>query len=393
MRTSNSHPWINFQLDLTSASHRVWLLLGEVKSKIEHIRGTPLHPKIQESFYQLSLVKGVLATTAIEGNTLSEEEVSLHLQQRLHLPPSKEYLQREIQNIVDACNLIGGRVFEGEPVEITTDAIKEFNRYVLRGLPLGEDVVPGVFRAHSVLIGPYRGAPAAELDDLMHRLCAWLNEPSWQSGELPLVLGILKAIVGHLYLVWIHPFGDGNGRTARLIEFRFLLSAGVPGVAAHLLSNHYNQTRSEYYRRLAACSKGSGDPLVFIEYALQGFVDGLRAQIDSIRGQQLSVHWTNYVYDQFRGRETEANTRRRKLVLALSNRAEPVTFLDLASMTPELAVSYSRKTTKTLQRDMNELRRMGLVARTGRGYRAVTETMAAFLPKTRAVRKTTGAAS
>lgn len=54
---------------------------------------------------------------------------------------------------------------------------------------------------------------------------------------------IFKAVVAHLYLAWIHPVGDGNGRTARLVEFQILLSSGVPSPAAHLLSNHYNQTR------------------------------------------------------------------------------------------------------------------------------------------------------
>jgi len=41
----------------------------------------------------------------------------------------------------------------------------------------------------------------------------------------------------------IHPFGDSNGRTARLIEFYILLRAGLPDMVSHILSNHYNDTR------------------------------------------------------------------------------------------------------------------------------------------------------
>ncbi|MBW2661693.1 MAG: Fic family protein, partial [Deltaproteobacteria bacterium] len=37
----------------------------------------------------------------------------------------------------------------------------------------------------------------------------------------------------------MHPFGDGNGRTARLLEFEALLSSGVPAPSSQLLSNHY----------------------------------------------------------------------------------------------------------------------------------------------------------
>lgn len=72
-------------------------------------------------------------------------------------------------------------------------------------------------------------------------------------------MAILKAIAAHLYLAWIHPF-DGNGRTARLMELRLLLAAGVTTPATHLLSNHYNLTRGEYYRQLDAASR-TGNPL------------------------------------------------------------------------------------------------------------------------------------
>ena len=56
-----------------------------------------------------------------------------------------------------------------------------------------------------------------------------------------------------------------------------LVISGVPAPAAHLLSNHYNQTRSEYYRQLGRASQSGGDVLPFITYAVRGFVDGLRA--------------------------------------------------------------------------------------------------------------------
>ncbi len=58
--------------------------------------------------------------------------------------------------------------------------------------------------------------------------------------------GVLKAIVAHLYIAWIHPFGDGNGRTARMVEFKICLSSGIAVPAGHLLSNHYNETREAY---------------------------------------------------------------------------------------------------------------------------------------------------
>ena len=115
MRTfERTHPWLRFQVDLRQASPTFWMLLGEAASKCEHIASVPLRPSTAEQLHRLYLAKGVLATTAIEGNTLSEDEVVKHLEGKLQLPPSKEYLGREIDNIVAACNQIAQEVRGGE---------------------------------------------------------------------------------------------------------------------------------------------------------------------------------------------------------------------------------------------------------------------------------------
>ncbi|MCY3923933.1 MAG: Fic family protein [bacterium] len=77
-----------------------------------------------------------------------------------------------------------------------------------------------------------------------------------------------------------HPFADGNGRTARLLEYAILARSGVvPFPAALLLSNHYNLTRDRYYRELEAADR-SGTITGFVQYAVQGLVNGLREQTD-----------------------------------------------------------------------------------------------------------------
>src|SRR5207247_2592567 len=102
---------------------------------------------------------------------------------------------------------------------------------------------------------------------------------------------ILRAIMAHLYIAWVHPFGDGNGRTARVVELDILLRAGVPLVCAHLLSDHYNRTRAHYYRALSMARQ---HPHYFVEYAISGLRDSLVQQITTIRNLQMQVMWTNY---------------------------------------------------------------------------------------------------
>lgn len=87
-----THPWITFRLDLGRFPWSLWMLLGEAQSRIDHLCGVPLRPMTAEMLHRVYLAKGAMATTAIEGNTLSEEDVLKHLDGRLEVPPSKEYL-------------------------------------------------------------------------------------------------------------------------------------------------------------------------------------------------------------------------------------------------------------------------------------------------------------
>jgi len=382
MRTyEETHPWLDFSLDLTHLEYTTWLMLGEAVSKIEHIAGVPLDPDAAQQLHEVYLAKGVLATTAIEGNTLTEDEVREHLAGRLKLPPSRQYLGQEVDNIVAACNHIGTTIILKRSSPITVKEIREYNKLVLRDLPLQEDVVPGGLRKHSVMVGRYRGAPAEDCEFLLRKFCDWLNALDLPKGlEQP--YPILAAIAAHLYFVWIHPFGDGNGRTARLIEFRYLLQAGFPTPAALLLSNFYNLTRTEYYRQLDKAGRVGGDMAGFIAYAVQGLVDQLREQLKVIRELQWDTAWRNYVYERF-GEVSPANLRQRRLVLDLSGMEENdcwVRVTDIPELSARLVHEYGRKSQKTLSRDLNAVEKMGLIEREGRRVRANRRLILAFKP-------------
>jgi Fic family protein len=376
-----THSWITFTHNLRAADRKVWLHLGEAQSKCEHIAGVPLTPDTARELHKVYLAKGAFATTSIEGNTLTEEEVRQRLEGRLQLPKSREYLGTEVDNILEACNEMLKDLRLERPLALTPERIKHFNKLVLRGLEVEEDVVPGEYRTHSVGVASYRGAPAEDIPYLVERLCEWLNGTSFVAPdpELQFAAAIFKAVIAHLYIAWIHPFGDGNGRTARLIEFQLLLQAGVPTPAGQLLSNHYNQTRDHYYRELDRASRSGGQVEGFVQYAIQGFVDGLREQLGYIRNQQWEVTWENYVHSLFHELgETAANRRRKHLVLDLPG--QPIPRAQLRLVTPRVAQDYAGKGEKTLTRDINALIKLGLLVREGRAFRAHREIILAFLP-------------
>jgi Fic family protein len=379
----NTHPWLTFDYRLDFDGNAVlWTLLGEAFSKCQHLAGTPLAPGVAAELSRVYFAKGALATTAIEGNSLTEEEATAIIDGSKVLPPSRRYLQREIENVVRALNAVDATVRAGRPLAISSDWLREQNRQILDGLNVGDHVVPGEFTTARVVVGGYRGAPPRDVPYLIDRLVDWLNEltaDSSGSDDLRFFRAFLAAALGHLYLAWIHPFGDGNGRTARLLECAILARSGlVPWVSSNVLSDHYNRTRNDYYFRLDRASKDR-DITGFLRYAAQGFVDELREQIQLVQQQQVRVSWVNFVHEQFAGKpNTDATARQRTLLLALWN--EPVPIGELRELTPRLAGLYAIKGDKTLTRDVNALVNMGLAIKEGHALRSAIGIMRAFIP-------------
>ncbi len=96
-----SHPWITFRIDLSRAGAEFWMLLGEGRSKVDHLALALLKPVMAEEMLRVYLTKGAQATTAIEGNTLSEDEVAAIVAGSSGARrPSQEYLYREVENIL-----------------------------------------------------------------------------------------------------------------------------------------------------------------------------------------------------------------------------------------------------------------------------------------------------
>lgn len=383
-RYEETHPWINFKAtDINEVLPRHWMLLGEARSKCEHLAGAPLKPDVAEKMYGVTLVKGALATTAIEGNTLTEDQVRGIFEGSYKAPPSRQYQEQEVRNVIDALQSLHDRVLEGDSVRITPELVCEFNEQVLKGTQYRDGVVPGVIRTESVVVGGYRAAPAEDCAYLLERLTDWLNSPIFDSDdpEFEFALTLAKAVYAHLYIALIHPFGDGNGRTARLLEFLILARCGfVPVPAAHLLSEHYNLTRDRYYRELALSSKPGQSTLGFLAYAIEGFIDGIRETIDMVRDSQIAVAWINYVHERFGSQpNTKASTRQRTLVLAMPTDAA-VPRDEMEGLTRKVAKLYASAGPRMLSRDLNTLSNLGLIRSTPDGYRTRSEIVQAFLP-------------
>lgn len=375
-----SHPWITFALDSRRLGHIDWLNLGEAVGAVAQVADAPLDAKLAEDFRRIYLAKGALATTAIEGNTLSEPEALAAVEGTLTLPPSQQYLKTEITNIVDLSNELLESIRSGERVPFTVEHIAHWNAAILRGLELNRHVVPGTIRTIDVRVGPYRPPAWQEAHPLLERLCEALRE-----FEIPeenrLAFVFLKAVFAHVHLAWIHPFGDGNGRIARLVEQAILLEGGFPDVCCQLLSNHYDRTRHLYYLRLAESSTRKNGVDAFYSYAIAGFVEQLAEQVETIRERHLEAIWFRYLDDQFPESASFATRRQRELARAVAHSARGVSLEEMPFLTPSLARTYASHgslSSRTLYRDVGSLVDRNLLIRDAGGVRANWGVVVAF---------------
>ena len=378
-----THSFISYTLNLREVSYQLWMLLGAAESKCRLLAGIPLRPEKQKELNQISLKKGIRVTTAIEGNTLSEEDIEqIYRGGAESIPLSRRYQAQEVENVLNVYNGIIHQIEIGQDCKVSLEVLGTDNAEILKNIKIDSHIIPGEIRTYPVTVGnSYKGAPAEDCEYLLNKLLEWLNEDWGLMNEHPLVEGILKAVVSHLYFVWIHPFGDGNGRGARVLEFRMLMRAGVPLTAAHLLTSYYNDTRDLYYETLKVSSRERNGELEFIQYAVQGFVDALDKQIASILEEQLNVTWINYIHTvHFGGKLTPALRRRRDLLLGISAFDRAMSREELRYRLPDDVLKQYQGNAKTLTLDMNYLERQGLILKTSEGYIAAKDLMRAFLP-------------
>lgn len=383
--TTGRHDFISFGFDTRTLQPSDWLMFGEAMSKCQHLAGAPLKPHAAAQMAAIYLARGVQATTAIEGNTLSEAEVKDIVEKgTAQVSESREYLEREVRNIAECIREIDTALKEGVRLPITVDRLCRLNYKILDGIPDKPEVIPGEIREHDVTVGPYLAPHWPEVRGLTEQLVKWLDElrghvTKESRREDRFTTAVLAAILAHLYIAWIHPFGNGNGRLARLIEVQILSESGVvPLVATNLLSDHYNKTRNAYYLALNGAQQNVAG---FVSYALRGFVDELREQIDRVRAENLQIHWESYVYERFREKpSTIARDRQRDVALHMEP-GKVYTPEDITELTTRLAKKYATCGERTPVRDMNDLAKMELVQKSGkRGYRVMREVIEAFIP-------------
>jgi len=199
-------------------------------------------------------IESLHSSLAIEANSLSLGQVRDVIDGKTVIGPKKEI--QEVKNAYDAYS----RIDRFDPYD--ENDLLEAHGILTRFL----ETESGVYRAHGEGVRDEIGnvihiAPSERMvPTLMKQLFAWLREDE----ETPL---LIKSCVFHYEFVFIHPFGDGNGRTARLWQTA-LLAKWNPLFAYIPIESRIYACQSDYYAAIAA-SNHAGDSTAFIEFMLK----------------------------------------------------------------------------------------------------------------------------
>src|SRR5208337_4319034 len=261
-------------------SHEMVKRLAAIAAAREVILHAHLVPKWEVSIRREQLIRAAHASTAIEGNPLSLEEVSRLAEGRDVMAARRA--KAEVLNYlrvlehIDTTYQNGGKILEEHILTLHRDITQR---------TLDDPAAEGAFRKVRVVVGNrhtkevvYSPPPAKEVHPLMAALTTWLN-----SDEAHQMHPVLVAGIAHYELVRIHPFVDGNGRTARALATLILAMREFDIKRFFTLDDFYDSDRPAYYAVLKAVNETYPDTTVWLEY----FTEGVEISLHRVKERVL----------------------------------------------------------------------------------------------------------
>jgi Fic family protein len=226
-------------------NQRLLTRIEEKKAKLDSLR--PLPSAAMNQLKEQFTVEWIYNSNAIEGSTLTLRETQLILETGMTIGGKSLREHFEVINHKDAIEYVESLADQGEP--ITAFHVRQIHKLVLTQI---DDENAGQYRKTQVRIVGAKHVPP-ESWDIPHHMADW---ESWLKDSEKKIQPVEVAALAHHRLTEIHPFIDGNGRTARLVMNLILFRHGYPP-AVILRVN-----RKQYYRVLMQADSGKAEPLV-----------------------------------------------------------------------------------------------------------------------------------
>lgn len=265
--------------------------LTDVVIELEHLRrprpmgDTPpaVFMQLKEIFHTLES----LGSARIEGNhtTLAD-----YIESKIDVPAAPSDPIMEVNNIERAMEYVEDSIEAGG--RITEHFIRELHQMTVADLDREGDEHPGRYRPGNVQIGGAEHLPpdASLVPIYMQELAEFINQADAPKYDL------IKMALTHHRFLWIHPFGNGNGRTVRLLSYAMLIKYGFNVQAGGRVLNPtavFCNDRNAYYANLSRADTGTDEGLeAWCLYVLSGIRDELQkvdrlTRYDYLRDQIL----------------------------------------------------------------------------------------------------------
>ena len=248
--------------------------IAEIEAIRSQVEGARILPERAVELHYRATVEKVHSSTSIEGNPLTLKQVDSVLKNQ-SLTRHK-YAEIEVRNYKKALDYIEKR--KRKDVAITCDVFLELHELTMKGLMSEEKT--GAFRKGPIYVVDqddnvkYTGPGAKQVKKKLEELVGWVNSTGVK------VHPCIVAAILHYQFASIHPFADGNGRTARLVVMYWLGLRGYDFNGSIVLDSYYAQERSEYYGALHKCQgeqyKEGQDLTSWVSYFISGFLSSAK---------------------------------------------------------------------------------------------------------------------
>lgn len=372
--------WRHFCFDWRLRTEALTEVLIDIEAHRRAASLLTLPPDWRTELDRLNRVRAVHGTTALEGNPLTEAEVRQQLElaatETPESPPGRPEEHREVRNAGRAQDWVKER-FSGESSPpLRLGDLLQMHALLTEGSD-ERRTAPGRLRTAEVTVGTpelggvHRGAPSKDLERLLDEFVTLLDSRKFRSQH-----PAIQALLAHFFLVTIHPFGDGNGRTSRLVEAAVLYRGRYNIHGFYGLSNYFYRN-GDAYRLLLQRSRRSQpfDLQEFMEFSLRGFASELKGINDFIQRKTNRAFYRNALDRACSQRESVRrrvlNAREYGLLEFLLEQTEPVDpfaedssrHFSLADLIRDRSVRslYGSVTDRTFRRELTRLAAKGFI--------------------------------
>ena len=278
--------------------------LTDIAGGRELILNSPLLPKMEVKLHKTAIVKMAHHSTSIEGNPLTLEQVKDLLAGKEIAAWEKD--KKEVINYVKVLEYID-KLGEQGVIEISNEIILKIHNITTRGILSSDE--SGKYRKIPVAVVngfgriAFQPPPENTIPNLMKNFISWLN--STQANEL---YPVLLSGISHYEFVRIHPFVDGNGRTARALATLILYLKGFDTKRFFALDDYYNEDRKRYYSALQTVNRKTLDLTSWLEY----FCEGVAVSMNRVKEEVLELSLDRKIKEE-KG-QIFLNERQRKIL-------------------------------------------------------------------------------